>query len=135
MQLITKIVRALILKDNFLQIRLIFGETMEVNVSELDKIYIKPIKSPIYKFTLNFAVVAIINLLCYFFLVLNVAYGVLVLSVIIVVYQIKYMKTYELCLEFNDDKSFKVQIPYFLKNETIDKVRMVRMKINTKSSS
>lgn len=135
MQLITKIVRALILKDNFLQIRLIFGETMEVNVSELDKIYIKPIKSPIYKFTLNFAVVAIINLLCYFFLVLNVAYGVLVLSIIIVVYQIKYMKTYELCLEFNDDKSFKVQIPYFLKNETIDKVRMVRMKINTKSSS
>ena len=135
MQLITKIVRALILKDDFLHIRLIFGETMEVNVSDLDKIYIKPIKSPIYKFTLNFAVIAIMNLLCYLFLVLNVAYGVLVLSIIIVMYQIKYMKTYELCLEFNVDKSFKVQIPYFLKNETVDKVRMVRMKINAKRSS
>jgi len=135
MQLITKIVRAIILKDDFLQIRLIFGETMQVNVSELDKIYIKPIKSPMYKFTLNFGVLAILNLLCYFFLVLNVAYGVLVFSIFIVIYQIKHMKTYELCFVYKNKKTYKVQIHYFLKNETIDKVREVRMKINTKSSS
>ena len=130
--MITKIVSALILKDDFLQMRLVFGKSMDISISELDKIYIKHVKRPIYKFTLNFTVVAIINLWCYFFLVLNVAYGVLVLSIFIVMFQIKYMKTYELCFESNN-KTNKVVIPYFLKNETIDKVRMVRMKINTKS--
>ena len=133
--MITKIVRALILKDDFLQMRLVFGKSMDISISELDKIYIKPVKKPIYKFTLNFAVIAIINLWCYFFLVLNVAYGVLVLSIVIVMYQIKYMKMYELCLESNNKKTNKVTIPYFLKNETIDKVRLVRMQINKKIST
>ena len=135
MQIITKIVKALILKDNFLQIQFIFGKSMEVRISELDKIYIKQIKSSVYKFTFNFAVIAIINLLCCFFLVLNVAYGILVLSIVIVIIQIKHMKTFELCLELNNKKTDKVLIPFYLKYQTIDKVRTVRMKINTKSSS
>ena len=135
MQIITKIVKALIIKDNFLQIQFIFGKSMEVGISELDKIYIKQIKSPVYKFTFNFAVIAIINLLCCFFLVLNAAYGILVLSIVIVIIQIKHMKTFELCLELNNKKTDKVLIPFYLKYQTIDKVRMVRMKINTKSSS
>ena len=133
--MITKIVSDITLKDDFLQIQLIFGKTLRYSISDLDKMYIRSIKSPVYKFTFNFAIIAIINLLCYFFLVLNVAYGILVLSIFMVMFQIKYMKTYELCLELNNKKTNKVAIPYYLKNETIDKVRTVRMKINTKSSS
>jgi hypothetical protein len=90
---------------------------------------------PVYKFTLNFAVIAIINLVCYFFMILNIAYGILVFSIFIVMFQIKYMKTFELCLELNNKKTDKVSIPYYLKYQTIDKVRTVRMKINAKSSS
>jgi hypothetical protein len=133
--MITKIVSDITLNDDFLQIQLIFGKTLRYSISDLDKMYIRSIKSPVYKFTFNFAIIAIINLLCYFFLVLNVAYGILVLSIFMVMFQIKYMKTYELCLELNNKKTNKVAIPYYLKNETIDKVRTVRMKINTKSSS
>ena len=90
---------------------------------------------PVYKFTLNFAVIAIINLVCYFFMILNIAYGILVFSIFIVMFQIKYMKTFELCLELNNKKTDKVLIPYYLKYQTIDKVRTVRMKINAKSST
>lgn len=133
--MITKIVKALILKDDFLQMRLVFGKSMEVSISELDKIYIKQIKRPMYKFSLNFAFIAVINFLCYFFMILNIAYGILVFSIFIVMFQIKFMKTFELCLELNNKKIKKITIPFFLKNETIDKVRMIRMKINTKSST
>jgi hypothetical protein len=133
--MIAKIVSGITLKDDFLQIQLVFGKTLRYSISDLDKMYIKSIKSPVYKFTFIFAVIAIINLLCYFFLVLNVAYGILVLSIVIVIFQIKYMKKYELCLELNNKKTYKVAIPYYLKNETIDKVRAVRMKINTKTSN
>jgi hypothetical protein len=90
---------------------------------------------PVYKFTLNFAVIAIINLVCYFFMILNIAYGILVFSIFIVMFQIKYMKTFELCLELNNKKTDKVLILYYLKYQTIDKVRTVRMKINAKSST
>jgi hypothetical protein len=90
---------------------------------------------PVYKFTLNFAVIAIINLVCYFFMILNIAYGILVFSIFIVMFQIKYMKTFELCLELNNKKTDKVSILYYLKYQTIDKVRTVRMKINAKSST
>ena len=103
--MITKIVSDITLKDDFLQIQLIFGKTLRYSISDLDKMYIRSIKSPVYKFTFNFAIIAIINLLCYFFLVLNVAYGILVLSIFMVMFQIKYMKTYELCLELNNKKN------------------------------
>ena len=91
MQMIAKIVSGITLKDDFLQIQLVFGKTLRYSISDLDKMYIKSIKSPVYKFTFIFAFIAIINLLCYFFLVLNVAYGILVLSIVIVIFQIKYM--------------------------------------------
>ena len=135
MQMITKIASCITLKDDFLHIRFIFGKTLRFSISELDKIYIKPVKKPMSRFTIYFVLVVLVNLFSYLFLVLNIAYVILVLSVIHLLYQIKYMKTSELCFEFNNKIVNKVQIPTFLKNETIDKVRVIRKKINTKSSS
>jgi hypothetical protein len=133
--MITKIVSGITLKDDFLQIRLIFGKTIRFSISDVDKIYIKPTKKPMSRFTVYFVLVVLVNLFSYLFLVLNIAYGILVLSVIHILYQIKYIKTCELCFEFNNKNTSKVSIPYFLKNETIEKVRTVRMKINTNSST
>ena len=133
--MITKIVSGITLKDDFLHIRLTFGKTLRFSISDLDKIYIKPIKNPMSRFTVYFVLVVIINVLSFLFFVLNIAYGILVLSIIYILYQIKYMKTSELCVENNNRKVSKVQIPSYLKNEIIDKVRIVRMRINAKSSS
>jgi hypothetical protein len=133
--MITKIANGITLKDDFLQIRFIFGKKSRFSISELDKIYIKPVKKPMSRFTIYFVLVVLINLFSYVFLVLNIAYGILVLSVIHMLYQIKYMKTSELCFEFNNKIVNKVQIPTFLKNETIDTIRIVKMRINAKSSS
>ena len=133
--MITKIANGITIKDDFLQIRFIFGKKLRFSISELDKIYIKPVKKPMSRFTIYFVLVVLVNLFSYLFLVLNIAYGILVLSIIHILYQIKYMKTSELCFEFNNKIVKKVQIPSFLKNEIIDTIRKVRMKINTKGSS
>lgn len=132
--MITKIASGVILKDDFLHIRFIFGKKLQFCISDLDKIYIKPVKYPMSRFTIYFVFVVLVNLLIYLFLVLNIAYGILVLSVIHILYQIKYMKTSELCFELNNKIVNKVQILSFLKNETIDKVRVIRRKVNAKSS-
>lgn len=128
MQMITQIVRALILKENFLEIGMIFRKK-NIPISDFNKIYVKSKKKPISKFIVYYTIITGINILSLLFLSLNIFYGIITISVFTIIYYFKYMKNFDFCVEYYNGKVVKFQIPYYLKSETIEIIRSVR-KIN-----
>lgn len=132
MQIITNIAIALLIKDDFLEITSIFGKKRQLSISHLNKIYVKPVKKQISRFAFYFLIVILINVFSYMLLDLNVIMFIFIASLVFIIYHIKFMKTIELNFELSDKKTFKIQLPFYLKSETIDIIRSIRNKINSK---
>jgi hypothetical protein len=105
------------LEDSILKIETKSGETTDISVKAVTKVYIKKANVPFYYWLLFFLLLALICVVAYFFIDSKLSVFIFILLFFYFNKKDFSRKSYNFVVEFNDKKTYSAKIPYSMKEE------------------